>query len=265
MKVAYLGPEGSYSSLAAKNLCPDCECVPKHGFYAVVASLLSKEVDCAVLPIENTLQGAVVQNLDLLYSNPDIYAVKEYVLKIDHRLITKKGVPLNKIKRIFSHEQAILQCGKFIAENMPDAQIFYTESTAQSILKLEDDFDAGIVGSHMQKKGYSISEENIADEKKNFTHFLLIKRGAESLLNNCERVYFAASCPHEPGALLKMLHIIADLGLNMTKIESRPKKNSPGEYSFFIEFEGNISDEQVKNAIEKLRSYTKDFKLLGCY
>lgn len=265
MKVAYLGPEGSYSSLAAKNLCENAEYVPYHSFYSVISALLSGEVDYCVLPVENTLQGAVTQNLDLLYSRADLYAIKEFVLKIDHRLVTKCGASLADIKRIFSHEQAILQCGKFISENLPDAEIVYTESTAQSLLKIEKNTDAGIVGSHMQKDGFTLSCENIADEKKNFTHFLLVANGKKNLPEKSEKVYFAASCPHEPGALVKMLLILSDGGVNMTKIESRPKKNSPGEYSFFIEFEGDIETKSVRKLIESLKDYTKNFKLLGCY
>lgn len=265
MKVVYLGPEGSYSSLAAKKLCPEDCLFPRGSFYAVVSALLSKEADRAVLPVENTLQGAVVQNLDLLYANRELFAVREYLLKIDHRLIAKTGVPIGEIRRIFSHEQAILQCGKFIAEYMPAAKIVYTESTAESLSKMSLNTDAGIVGAHMYKEGYSLSSDNIADEKRNFTHFLLISRDEKDLPAVSEKIYFAASCPHEPGALLKMLQILAVYDLNMTKIESRPKKETPGEYNFFIEFEGNIAASGVKAALARLKEYTNNFKLLGCY
>lgn len=265
VKVAYLGPEGSYSSLAAKNLCPSGEYIPCQSFYATVSSVLNGETDCIVLPVENTLQGAVVQNLDLLYAHAELFAVKEYILRIDHRLVTKTGADLSEIKRIFSHEQAILQCGKYISEYLPNAKIIYTDSTAESLSKITEPTDAGIAGAHMAREGFSLSDENIADEKKNFTHFLLVVKGKEQLPAHSCRVYFAASCPHEPGALLKMLQILAVYDLNMTKIESRPKKDSPGEYNFFIEFEGDIAARGVQAALARLKEYTKYFKLLGCY
>lgn len=265
MKVAYLGPEGSYSSLAAKSLCPGGEYFPCQSFYATVSTLLNGGADFIVLPVENTLQGAVAQNLDLLYAHAELFAVKEYVLRIDHRLVTKKGTRLSEIKRIFSHEQAILQCGKFIADFLPDAKIIYTDSTAESLSKITEDSDAGIAGSHMARDGFTVSPENIADEKKNFTHFLLVTKGKEQLPAHSQRVYFAASCPHEPGALLKMLQILAVYDLNMTKIESRPKKDSPGEYNFFIEFEGDYAAHGVQAALARLKEYTRYFKLLGCY
>lgn len=265
MKTAYLGPEGSYSSLAARKLCPTAEYLPRKSFYAAVSCVLACEADCAVLPVENTLQGAVAQNLDLLYANAELFAVKEYLLQIDHRLIFRRGVNLSRIERVFSHEQAILQCGKFLSENLPQAKIVYTDSTAESLSVMQKETDAGIVGAHMAREGYELSAENISDEKKNFTHFLLVKRGEEYLPSHSGRVYFAASCPHEPGALLKMLQILAVYDLNMTKIESRPKKDSPGEYNFFIEFEGDIAANGVRAALSRLQEYTKNFKLLGCY
>ena len=106
---------------------------------------------------------------------------------------------------------------------------------------------------------------NIADEQKNFTHFLLIKKGRRSLPARSKLIYFAATCPHEPGALLKMLQILAVYDLNMTKIESRPIKNSPGEYNFFIEFSGDVANKNVQAALARLAEYSKNFKLLGCY
>ena len=265
MKVSYLGPDGSYSSLAARALAPGAEFVPCRSFYEAVEMLKRGEVRYAVLPVENTLQGAVTQNLDLLYANAELFAVKEYLLQIEHRLIAKEGVRLSDIKRVYSHQQAILQCGKFLSENLSGAQIVYTESTAEGVSRLKSGEDAAIVGAHVRAEGYAFLSGNIADEKKNFTHFLLVARGQEALPEHSSRVYFAATCPHEPGSLLKMLQVLAAFDLNMTKIESRPIKNSPGEYCFFIEFEGDRAAEDVRVVLGRLKDYTKNFNLLGCY
>ena len=264
-RVSFLGPEGSYSSLAAKELVPDAQGLPCGSFYAAAEALERGDAGCAVLPVENTLQGAVTQNLDLLYASPDLFAVREYLLKIEHRLIAKEGAKLSDIRRVFSHEQAILQCGKFIAQNLPNAKIVYTDSTMQSVSHIREEGDAGIVGSHVRAEGLSFVGGNIADEPKNFTHFLLIRKGREALPEHSEYIYFAATCPHEPGALLKMLQILSVYDLNMTKIESRPIKNSPGEYCFFIEFKGDAADKNVRAALSRLQEYTKNFRLLGCY
>lgn len=136
--VSYLGPKGSYSSLAVRVLVPDAEGIPCGSFYAAADALERGVADCAVLPVENTLQGAVTQNLDLLYASPDLFAVREYLLKIEHRLIAKEGTKLSDIRRVFSHEQAILQCGKFIAQNLPQAKIVCTDSTMQSVSRIAE-------------------------------------------------------------------------------------------------------------------------------
>ena len=198
-KTGYLGPEGSYSSLAAKQLSPDKEQVPYHSFAGVVQALLKGEVEEAVLPVENTLQGAVTQNLDLLYANAELYAVRAFVLPIEHRLIVKKGTKLEDITHLYSHQQAILQCSVFLSQELPDVKVIYTDSTMQSLSHIKGKGDAGIVGSHVREDGFEFIGGNIADEPKNFTHFLLIRKGRENLPQTSTRIYFAATCPHEPG------------------------------------------------------------------
>ena len=264
-KIAYLGPEGSYSCLAARALCPEAEYVPCRSFFEAVASLNAGEADGTVLPVENTLQGAVTQNLDLLYANKQLFAVQEYVLPVEHRLIAREGTELGDVRRIFSHQQAILQCGGFLARELPEADIVCTDSTAASLLHIAGKGDAGIVGSHVVRKGFCFIGGNIADESKNVTHFLLVKKGKEHRPAHGDRVYFAATCPHEPGSLLKMLQILSVYDLNMTKIESRPIKNSPGAYCFFVEFEGDVAAKNVRSALDRLAEYAMNFKLLGVY
>ena len=267
MKYSYLGPDGSYSSVAAKALFEGraWQGMPCDSFYAAVRAVEDGAADAAVLPVENTLQGAVTQTLDLLYAAPELYAVREYVLRIEHRLIAKGGTTLQQVRRVFSHEQALLQCGKFLSEHLPHAQLVRTESTAQSLSCIQSAGDAGIVGAHVRMDGMSFIGENIADEAKNFTRFVVAEKGKEHLPAHSERVYFAASCRHEPGSLLKLLQILSVYDRNMTRIGSRPIKNAPGEYCFFIEFEGDIADPDVRAALDRVAACSRGFKLLGCY
>ena len=136
-RVSYLGPEGSYSMLAARQLCPQAQGIPCKSFFETVETLNAGGSACAVLPVENTLQGAVTQNLDLLYANKNLYAVREYLLPIEHRLIVREGTELADVRRVFSHQQAILQCGKFLSSNLPRAQLIYTDSTMESLRHIE--------------------------------------------------------------------------------------------------------------------------------
>ena len=129
MKIAYLGPEGSYSHLAAKEFLKSenadsrgwNECMPFRNFAEVLAAVATGKADAGAIPIENSIQGSVAQNLDLMQEAADLYAVKEYVLRIDHRLVYKEGVELSEIGRVYSHRQALDQCSEFLSKRMPFA------------------------------------------------------------------------------------------------------------------------------------------------
>lgn len=281
MKIAFLGPEGSYSHLAAKafleteelkesSVSDWDECIPFRNFAEVLAAVKNGRVDGAAIPIENSLQGGVAQNLDLLQESEDLYAVKEYVLRIEHRLIYKEGTPLSQIGRVYSHRQALDQCLDFLDKEMPFASLRETESTAFGIAKAMEDESgksAAIAGMHTAhlRAGFIVGKECISDEKNNFTHFLLIKKGKEYLPKKSERVFFVAVCPHTKGSLVQLLQLIAKHDINMTKIESRPVKNMPGEFRFFIEADCDIGQNAVKEMLAEIEKHTLECKLLGAY
>ena len=278
MKIAYLGPEGSYSHLAAQEFLKGevapaggwNECVPFRNFPEVLGAVASGKVDAAAVPIENSLQGGVSQNLDLLQEANGLYAVKEYILRIDHRLIYKAGVKIEEIGRVYSHRQALDQCSEFLSTRMPFAALRETESTAFGLTRATEDESgksAAIAGAHAEnlRKGFVVGEECLSDEKNNFTHFLLVKKGEGEMPKNSDRVFFTAVCPHRPGSLLELLSIIASYGVNMTKIESRPVKNRPGEYRFFIEADCDVASEKAKALLGEVKEKTLECKLLGAY
>lgn len=265
MKVSCLGPEGSYSLLAAKELCPDEDIILCHDFLSAVNALIEGESDAVVLPIENSIQGGVLQNLDLLKRARDLYAVKEKVLKIEHRLVIKDGTDLSDVNTVFSHPQALAQCSRYLDEFFPDAKRIPVNSTAESLDMIKNGECAGIVGAHISREGFTVLERNIANESANFTHFLLVKRGAENISERTSKIFYMATCKHRPGALLKLLQVMYVYDLNMTKIESRPIKEIPGEYSFFIEAEGDIGEYKIKKALEDIKKECIFFKLLGAY
>ena len=264
-KVSCLGPEGSYTCLAARIMCPEAELVLCNTFAQVVQSVLSGATQAAVLPIENTINGGVLQNMDLLESNPSLSAVKEYTLRIDHRLITLAGADKSKINRIYSHRQALDQCAEFLNANYPKAELIAENSTAASISCIQSETDAAIAGAQCEREGLEVSAECISDEKNNYTHFLLVINGVLPEDFVSKKIYFTLTCSHKPGALLKILEIINDFALNMTKIESRPIKYRPGEYRFFIEIEGDYSREIVKDALLTLEQSAHSFTLIGAY
>ena len=282
MKIAYLGPEGSYSHLAAEIFLKETkgaddkapferdECIPFRNFPEVFAAVESGRVAAAAVPIENSLQGGVLQNLDLLQCADGLYAVREHVLKIDHRLIYRTGTPFREIGRVYSHRQALDQCAAFLSRETPFAALKETESTALGIGKAADDESgksAAIAGAHTAfiPDGFTMSEECVSDEKNNFTQFLLIEKGRERLPEASDKFFFSTVCPHRPGSLMSLLRIIAAHGINMTKSESRPVKDRPGEYRFFVEAEGDAAGERVKDALSEIEKGVLECKLLGAY
>ena len=281
MKIAFLGPEGSYSHLAAKLFLNTeanqekkvgewDECVPFRNFPEVLAAVSAGKVDAAAIPIENSLQGGVSQNLDLLRDAEDLYAMKEEIVRIDHRLVYKAGMSLSQIGRVYSHRQALDQCASFLSREIPFASLRETESTGFGLARaMEDETgkSAAIVGAHTEslRSGFVMGEECISDEKNNFTHFLLIKKGAACLPKNSGKIFFSVVGPHRPGGLLELLQVIAKHGVNMTKIESRPVKNRPGDYRFFIEAEADIGAETTKEMLAAIEEKALEWKLLGAY
>jgi prephenate dehydratase len=282
MKIAFLGPEGSYSHLAGQAFLKEeapkgerkindwDECVPFRNFVDVFSAVANGRVDSAVVPISNSLQGGVLQNLDLLQSHEDLYAVKELVIRIDHRLAYKAGTKLSDIGRVYSHRQALDQCLGFLTKNLPFASFRETESTAFGLSRAMEDpsgKSVAIVGAHTEnlRSGFVIGKSSIADEPNNFTQFLLIKKGEDKLPKGGEKIFFSLVGPHRPGGLLGLLRVIERYGINMTKIESRPVKDRPGDYRFFIEADCSIGSMQVRDMLSAIKKQTLECKLLGAY
>ncbi len=281
MKIAFLGPEGSYSHLAAKEFLKEeppiekvagnwDECIPFRNFPEVFAAVENGRVEAAAIPIENSIQGGVSQNLDLLQAATGLYAVKCKVIRVDHRLVYKKGMALSEIGRVYSHRQALDQCAEFLSKEMPFASVRETESTGFGVSRAFEDESgksAAIAGAHLEnlRADFVMGETCISDEKNNLTHFLLIKKGENALPKNSGRIFFSAVCPHRPGSLLELLALIAKHGINMTKIESRPVKNRPGDYRFFIEADCDIAGEEVREMLASIEKNTLECKLLGAY
>ena len=266
MKVSCLGPKEAYSAIAAEKLCKGAEKLYCSSFAATLNLLTEGIVDAAVLPVENSIMGSVVQNLDLISRTENVIGVGEYLLPVEHRLVTKGHIDYSKIKRVCSHVQALSQCSEFITTNFPFAKLVYTYSTAES-LSLLDGETAGIVGAHLEgaEKGLVFSKENIADSKNNYTRFLLFKRGSTPP-EHSEYVYFSVVCQRETaGELCRLLEIFARRSINITRVESRPVRNIFGYYRFFIEFAGDIGSDNVKNALKEAEETAEEYKLLGAY
>lgn len=269
-KIGYLGPQGTYSHIAATGFAEDrgegdCDIIAYPSFPALMCALKSGECDGIVMPVENTLNGAVVQNLDLLQSTDGVWACASRSVKVEHRLITLKGADLCGIKKIYSHEQALAQCAKYLFENFRNAELITTPSTAESVKKLSDFGEAAIAGGQCASEGLWLSDECISDEPNNFTQFLLVTRGEVPGGIKSHKIFFSFTCLHEAGALYSALSVLSVGGINMTKIESRPIKDRTGEFRFFIEIEGDYSSPAIRTALKTLAEKSTSLKIIGCY
>lgn len=262
LRVSCLGPKDSYSHCAAQGMCEGAEITLCHSFQEAIGLLTDGTADYAVLPVENSLNGGVLECLDLL-EEKDVFAVREFPLPVDHRLAMLEGVREADILTVCSHEQALQQCSDYLAEHFPGASLENTASTAESLGRL-DAHTAGIVGAHIRREGVVLSGENIANHKGNFTRFILVER-RNKLPARSVMVFFCAVCPDKPGSLVGLLKIFLRHSLNLTRIESRPVKDEFGQYRFFIEFVGDIGSDRVKKALKEAEAYCLQYKLLGAY
>ena len=269
MKIAYLGPKGSFSHHVVQTAFPKEEL---HAFANITDVIKAYEqglVDYSVVPVENSIEGSVHESLDYLFHQARIQAVAEIVQPIHQQLMAVPGH--TKIEKIFSHPQALAQGKKFIDEHYPEAQIEVTASTAYAarfISEHPDQPDAAIAPkSSAEEYGLELIAEDIQEMEANFTRFWVL--GAEipkiPLNSQAEKMSLALTLPDNlPGALYKALSTFAWRGIDLTKIESRPLKTALGEYFFIIDVD--YSDKELVHfARQELEAIGIQHKILGTY
>lgn len=276
-KLFYLGPKTSYTDVAKEQFKKEFELIgyediEKKTITAVANELSNLENDesFAVLPIENSIEGVVKEAIDNIsrIEDSEIKIQAECIIPINHCLVSY-AENKSDIKTIISHPQAISQCFDYIYKTFGNDIEYKSESsTANSIRNLmPEDKTVGAIGSKYSADYYNkpILEENINDEKFNQTRFLLI--GKKSF-KNIDRpyktsIYFATE--NKSGALCKILQILEKYNINMSHISSRPSKKILGEYTFYIDFDGKITDLKVSKAVFEILQHVKTFKHLGSY
>ena len=266
-KVVFQGVEGAYgyaAMLAYFGESVDCFHVPT--FKKAIEAIVNKEANFAVLPIENSTAGIVTDMYDLLMSY-DITIVDEYVLKVEHKLLGLPGTKLSDIKGVYSHPQALAQCKPYL-EKHPEWILHEYSNTAAASKKIRDDMDMtqAAVGSEAAAKlyGLEVLAEDIYYDTNNSTRFIIVSRN-KMFRSNAHRVSICFKGRHSQGSLYNILAHIIYNRLNMTLIESRPIPDAPWEYRFFVDFEGNLNDSAVKNALRGIRHDAIDLRILGNY
>jgi chorismate mutase/prephenate dehydratase len=263
--VAFLGPEGTFSQMAAHRLFGLAaryhESTTIDGVFDAV-----RAGACAagVVPIENSTEGSVTVTADALIDG-DLFLRQELVLEISHCLLARAPT-LAKIERVYSHPQALAQCRVWLGKNLPSAQIVQTTSTAQAAHEAREDERGAAIGSALAGEihGLGIVREKIQDRAENATRFVVVSKEDAPRTGN-DKTTIAFSVKDGKGALRQVLSIFEDSGVNLTRIESRPSRQKAWDYVFFADLQGHKSDAPVAAALERASGHCPMVKMLGSY
>ena len=267
-RVAYLGPKGTYAEKAATALATlekldSPVFLPCKGLRSVVDNLANNLCEAAVVPIENSVEGGVTSTLDSLWRNKNLFIHRALVLPIKHSLISCGSI--STISEVLSHPQAIAQCSQWLNDNLPNAVHLPTNSTAEAIRMVKGSSFRAAIGSKDAIEDLNIIAFPINDIEGNCTRFVLLSKNDNKEDGNKASIAFSLKS-NSPGALLQALNCIASLGLNMSRIESRPSKRELGEYVFFIDLDLNISNRKdFEKVPDKLSPLCNQIINFGCY
>jgi prephenate dehydratase len=273
MRVAYLGPAGTFTEEALRASAPGpVEEVPYPSIYETVMAVHDGETDMAVVPIENSLEGTVTTTLDTLVTEADdVRIAKEFVLPVRHNLIARDEIPLERIERVLSHPQATPQCTRFLRERLPHAERASAGSTAEAVRTVAEAREPwAAIGSRLAAElyGAAVLAEGIEDESGNETRFVWLARQGHEPLGDATKtsIVFWGFNDVSPGALVAVLTELSSRDINLTKIESRPRRvGGLGHYMFFADLEGSAADEHVAEALAALAQRVRAMKVLGSY
>ena len=262
-KVAFQGEHGAYSEIAATKFFPESQLIPMKLFQDIFDALRTDSIDCAVVPVENSIEGSVNEIYDLLL-DADKKITGEMFLKIEHCLIALPDS--NAITKVLSHPQALAQCRNYIKRKNLDSIPSYDTAGSVRLIKEKKINDTAAIASKNAAEFYNmkILDQNIEDRKNNFTRFLVLS-DLHTAPSKSDRTSMIFGLKHTPGSLYSVMQEFDHHKINLTKIESRPTKEKPWEYNFYVDFEGHVEEENVKNAINNIEKKCTFIKILGSY
>ena len=272
IRVSYQGTDGAYSHLAAiRHFEERHKQVDYYGydtFQEAAQALKDEQVDFAMLPIENTTAGSINDIYDILGAS-NLHIIGEEIIKIVHCLLAVEPVDESKIRRILSHPKAIEQCTHFLSR-LPRCTVESYLDTAISAKRVLEDGDlsqAAIAGAHAADLyGLHIIAHDIANQQENYTRFVVVARKAIEVDPQFpSKTSLMMVTSHQEGSLVECLNVFHRHGINVCKLESRPRMNEPFRYSFYVDIEANVFDSHTAEAIEELRREAEEVKIFGSY
>ena len=265
MTIAFLGPEATFSHLAARqHFGESSRYFSQTGIARVFDEVEKGSVDWGVVPVENSLEGSVNVTLDRLITT-SLKIRAEVYLRISQCLISS-AKDIKDIKKVYSIPHALAQCQVWLKTNLPNCLLSETESTAAAVHTVRGKKNEAAIGSSLAGKIYGVNllAEGIEDNSSNMTRFLVIGRG-ESHITGDDKTSLIFATPHYPGSLHSALSSFARRKINLAKIESHPVKDKLWEYSFFVDMIGHVGDKHVKSCLQELKKKTTFLKILGSY
>lgn len=282
LRVAFLGPEGTFTeeALFASQPRESVDPVAELTVYDCVMAVHDKRVDRAIVPIENSLEGSVSATLDALaFETEKVTIVREVIRSIQICLIARRPLALDRIERVVSHPQASAQCARFIRDMLPNTEVGSAPSTAEAVrLVAESDQPWAALGTRLAAELYggTVLESGVEDVPENETRFVWLARddgpnspgrapAARTPARSWKTSIVFWGLPDTPGSLVGILQQFADREVNLTKIESRPRKLGLGRYIFFADLQGHEEDGDVASALAAVRAGVDTLRVLGCY
>ena len=269
-KVGYLGPMGTFTHQAALEYFAKAgtQFIPCDSMEDIFDKIAKGLLEFGIVPFENSLQGTVRETLDLLIEN-DIFLYGELEVRVIQNLVSLKEAELSDIKNVFSHPQALAQTKIWLKSNLPNVNITEVTSTAEAVRRIRkmEDKSYAAIGTDFAANIYELKvlESNIEDEKSNFTRFFILSKNENPLKAEKMKTSIVFVTKHVPGALYWVLKVFSDADINLSKIESRPRRRGKWEYIFFMEFEADKSDPEAVKALEQMKTNVIWQKILGTF
>jgi chorismate mutase / prephenate dehydratase len=266
VKIAFQGERGAYSESAVFQFFgAETQVKPCKEFKDVFENVKKQQTQFGVVPVENSLEGSVNQNYDL-FLKYNLKVCGEVIVKIEHYLIANPNVSLADIKAVYSHPQALAQCRHFLEEFGHELIPTYDTAGSVKMLKEKGLTNAAAIASERAAKIYDmqILANDIADNPENYTRFFILSK-EDSAATGKDKTSIIFSAAHKPSSLYHALGEFAKRDINLTKIESRPTKQTAWEYNFYLDFEGHRTEKRCAEALKALEQYASFIKVLGSY
>ncbi len=265
-KIAFQGVAGAYSEEAIRQFFgQDVETYPCHTLRDLFIAVEEKSADFGMLPVENAVAGSVVQSYELLMEH-DLRVWAEVIYRVRHMLMAIPGAKMSDLKRVVSHPQALAQCERYLRRHgLEPIPAFDTAGSARE-LAANPDPETGAIASALAAElyGLEILDRDIEDMSFNYTRFFVLSLQDPPRAQRC-KTSLIFTTRHQPGALYESLGEFANRNINLTKIESRPRRNRPWQYLFYLDFEGHWQDPECEAALIGLLRRSSFVKLLGSY